>query len=601
MRDIEGSAVRAVQRLLDSCSQLRGEIKEGDRTPITDGFIDRYRVPGSSKRSDIVGRVAVQVKGKSHLNKKKFAAKSIPYQIETEVLQFFRDNGGGVYFCVLIHPETGQERVFARTLIPYALNRMINKMSPGQQSLSVKLDVCEDPSRLDRMVAFAFETSKQDVRQGFDPSLLHGDAEIELMSIDGLDLSRPATLSLDTQDFAVIVRSGDLRVHADIDLSIVPANYVEHEAGFVVSCGDVRYDTVYVRKVDDTTGQIRLGKSITLTIEDTGKRLSSELNLATGDTLPELIKAMRFFTALANREELWIGTESLRPKSAESSFLDGLSDLLGRYTALAELFALLEVDAHLIDPTEITPAQMNTLGLAYRAIVRGEELSSSSGNAGRFDVHIGDDKIILIAIPAATAGKWVFFDPFDPGNRSRYRLYAVDDDPTVREIFGTAYEVVIDPEISHVLNLRLHHLVSSYDGLTDVDTARALANRKVLHLIGGADATDLAPRRVALLEGAQALNDWLLTGNEDPIHRVNRWQINHRLGALDDGQRNQIRSLRREVIRSDARNATQLEACCAILLGDPEDIRDTLRTLTTAEAEELRGWPIWNLTTADED
>lgn len=600
MRDIEGSAVRAVQRLLDSCSQLRGEIKEGDRTPITDGFIDRYRVSGSSKRSDIIGRVAVQVKGKSHRNKKRFAAKSIPYQIETDVLQFFRDNGGGVYFCVLVHPETGQDRVFARTLIPYVLNRMLNKMPPGQKSLSVKLEVCEDPARLDRMVAFAFETSKQDVRQGFDPSLLHGDTEIEIMSIDGLDLSRPATLSLDTQDFAVVIRSGDLRVHADIDISIVPAGYVEHEAGFAVSCGDVRYDTVRVKKVDDATGQIRLGENLILTIQNNGKRLSSELDLAVSSSFPEHIKAMRFLTALANREELWIGTERLRPDHAEKFRLDGLSDLLGRYTSLAELFALLEVDAHLLDPTKITPAQMNTLGLAHRAIVRGEELSSSSGNAGRFDIHIGDDKIILMAVPASADGKWAFFDPFDPDNRSKYRLYAVDDDSAAREIFGTVYEMLSDPEISHVLNLRLHHLVSSYDGLIDLDTARALANRKVLHLIGGADATGVPLQRVALLEGAQALNDWLLAANEDPIHRVNQWQINRRLGLLDDDQHHRIRALRRDVIRSDTANARQLEACCAILLGDPADVRDIMNTLTERQAEELRGWPIWNLNSVNE-
>lgn len=596
--------MRAVQSLIDSCPRLRGEITEGDRTPITDGFIYLYRRPESQRREDIAGRVAVQVKGKSHSSKKKFSAKSTSYPIESEVLRFFRDNGGGIYFCVLLNLGTGQQRTYARPLTPFRLNRMINGMRPGQRTLHVKLDhLSEDPERLERMVAFALEVSKQDVNQGFDRSLLEGDAEIEIMSPDGLDLSRPADLSLDTQDFAVIIRSRGLRIHADIDLSIIPSSYVEREASFTVSCGGVHYgDTVYVKMLDDSSGQIRLGENVRITIEDRGRRLSSELDLAAGGDLLEHIKAMRFFLALASRQELRIGSEILRPEKSTSASLDGLADSLKNFELSAQLFTLLEVDMRLIDPAVLTSSQLDTLGLVYRAVVLREELRSSSGGAGRFEVEVGANKIILLVVPGTSAGTWALFDPFDPKNRTKFRLFAVDESPDVKEITGTTYEAVNAPEMAHVLNLRLRHLVAAYADLTDNNTSRALANRKVLHLLSSVDLAGTWPQREALLKGAHALNSWLLAASvDDPVHQVNQWQISHRMGTLDEGQRAEIRTTRRAIVRSNAPNSGQLEVCCAILLGDPADVREALRQLPDDQAEELRTWPIWTISPVNDD
>lgn len=539
----------------------------------------------------------MQVKGKTHYNKKKFSADDFSYAIEVEVLRFFRDNGGGVYFCVIVHPDTRQERVFARPLAPFMLDRLLNATKPGQKTINVKLQhLSDDPNRIERLVEFSSRVSKQDPKQGFDERLWRDGSEIEIYSVDGIDLSRPAELNLATQDVAVVLNTGELRIHVNMDLKIFPANYVEHERSLVVSCGGVTYSTVHAKKIDEETGQVRLGLALTLRMEKKGKQLASELDLDTGENLSEQLKALRFFTALAEGQALQIGGDELHPEAPASTNLRGLSDTLARFEALAELFDRLDVDQRLIIPAQITGEQMETLGLAYRAVVRSEELTARSGRPGRFDIRVGSFRILLVAVPGSGESSWRFFDPFEPANREKYRLYSVSDEPEAREVHGTAYEAVNAEEIANTLNLRLGTLVQAYESLEDQGTAQGLANLKVLQFITGSDTSELDVRREALLGAAHQLNDWLLAASGgESIHRINRWQILHRAGKLSTADRDEIRALRRQIVRGDADNAGQLETCCAILLGEVEDIRQTMLALDAERRKAIEEWPIAQL------
>jgi hypothetical protein len=596
VQDLERIAVRAVERLLEPCPRLRAEIQAGDRTPITDGFIDLYSKDHSSSRADITARVALQVKGVSHYNKKKFAADSLSYSIEVEVLRFFRDNGGGVYFCVIVHPDTRQERVFARPLAPFMLDRLLNE-KPDQKSISVKLKhLADDPDHVQRVMDFAAEVSKQDPKQGFDERLWRDDAELEIVSVDGVDLSRPADLNLGTQDVAIVLHTGGLRIHVNADLRIIPAGYVEREIALTVSCGGVSYDTAVVKKINDGAGQFRLGDTLTLRLEQDATHLTSELDLEQGGNLLDHLQALRFFVALAEGHTLRIGYDDMQPEVPKKKHLDGLDDTLERFEALAELFEAVGADARLVIPTDITSSQMNILGHVYRALVHGDELTSDTGRAGRFDIRVGAFRIMVVAMPGSTEGAWRFFDPFEPASRDRYRIYRMSDESTPRELHGTAYEAVFAEEIANTLNLRLDDLPRAYQALEDQETARGLANLKVLQFIAAADASEVELRRAALLEAALGLNAWLLdAGGDDAIHRINRWQVLHRTGELSSSDRDEIRDLRRLVMRSDDGNAGQLEACCAILLGDLEDIRHTINALDVERKNALASWPIATL------
>src|SRR5690606_38816007 len=97
----------------------------------------------------------------------------------------FRDNGGGVYFCVIVHPDTGQERVFARPLAPFMLDRLLSATKPEQKTVNVKLQhLSDDPDRIERLIGFAAEVSKQDPMQGFDDRLWRDNTQIEIYSVD---------------------------------------------------------------------------------------------------------------------------------------------------------------------------------------------------------------------------------------------------------------------------------------------------------------------------------------------------------------------------------------------------------------------------------
>jgi hypothetical protein len=70
--NIEGLAVSAETDILALCPDLHDQITVNDKTPVTDGHIDLYK-SGNHSNTNLIGRVFVQVKGRTTCGKARLA------------------------------------------------------------------------------------------------------------------------------------------------------------------------------------------------------------------------------------------------------------------------------------------------------------------------------------------------------------------------------------------------------------------------------------------------------------------------------------------------------------------------------------------------
>ena len=200
----------------------------------------------------------------------------------------------------------------------------------------------------------------------------------------------------------------------------------------------------------------------------------------------------------------------------------------------------------------------------------------------------------MTIIPAEEEGYRRIVDPFDPTKRDRFRIYRLDEDGSPESIEpGTAYEAVTPEDMALVLNLRLSGIVAAYAALEDSDRALSMANLMLLRLLSASDLASDEHHRSYLIQGATDLCKWLLGEDSDSlIHRINWWQIQHRLGKLGDADRRDIRAARRSLIRED-KQAGLMESCLLILLEDANELDLAILELGDDEVAMLRSWPVW--------
>ncbi len=596
MVNVEEAAVVAVRRELAYCPRLSAEIAVKDRTPITDGHVDVYE--GSVQtNATLKGRVSVQVKGGSHVNKKVFKKQSTTYQVEKEVLAFFRDNGGGVYFYVAVHPESRLEKIFFAVMNPFKINRIIREMKPGQATKAVPLKTLPSrTSEIERIFDFAVVTRNQDVKLGVDDALIENSERFTLFTTDGVDFSKHSMLDPTKQDFAVVFHTSEgMNIPVDVDMQITPASYIPHESDVSFACGNVEYERSIVRQTGDHSLEAKLSEALTLEMTAGNGPSTITLQLSQHGSVRDQFDAVRFFIAASDGNPITVNGDvrpiTERPQPASKEDRDNLKGL----QRLMELFEKLSIDAAIVEFGDITPEQYRMLQLMYAAIVQNEALHAESGRAGRFDLAVGPFMAILMAVRGDESNHWRFFDPCAPANRSEFRLYTVSETGESEETDGTIYEALSAHEVAIALNLRLGSIPSAYEEMGDRSTALILAQRTVLKLVGAADQSHLS-QRSRLLTAAETLNEWIIgQDGELAVHLVNRWQIIKRVSTLSAQVLDEIRALRRGALRAKENNADLLYACTSILLGDDAEVRAAIGELEEDRLNLLRTWPIWSL------
>lgn len=594
---VELLAVNAVSDRVAFCPRLSPEIASGDRTPITDGHIDFYRSEKHTKETH-EGRVPVQVKGRVTKAKIKASRDVQSFSVEREVLRFFRNHGGGIYFFVPM-TEGGQQReIFYAILLPFKIDRYLNGSPKEQKTFSIKLKrLPEEAAKVEGIVRLAWNGRVQIAASSGNGQLMEQVESLTIHSLAGFDETRPTRLALTETDYVVVAHlSGGAEIALDIDLDIFPQEYLERDLAVAISCGGVEFSNGLGRRTDEETILVRLAAGLELRLRVTDGRISTTLNLTRDGSVRDQAKNFDFVLAAAAGNPLVIGDSTRGPNDGDPRLEAELRVVRAELAQLIELFDELGIDDDLTPTFEIDDKTKRMLLALHEGIVEDRPVRGTSDGTGRYEIALGAYKIMVIVMPAEDKGYRRIVDPFDPAKRDRFRIYRLDEGGSPEPIeWGTVYEVLTPEDMASILNLRLRGVVAAYSALEDRAAARDKANLMVLRLISASDLATAEGHRAYLLKGAADLCEWLLTEDLDSlVHRVNWWQINYRLATLGDADRRDIRAARRSLNRHD-KQAGLLEVCMLILLDEADELNLALSELGDDEVGRLQSWPVWTL------
>lgn len=131
---IETLAVNALKSSIIISDYLNPFIADNDKEPTWDGNVYIYN-DRSKKKSELKGRVAVQVKGKVSND---FSQVKISYPVEVADLKNYLYDGGAIFFVVYIGNNGLTNKIYYADLVPIKL-RFILSQAKSQQTKSIEL------------------------------------------------------------------------------------------------------------------------------------------------------------------------------------------------------------------------------------------------------------------------------------------------------------------------------------------------------------------------------------------------------------------------------------------------------------------------------
>lgn len=119
-RKIETLGLSYLRTVLDKNNYLQTYFDENDKTPLWDGEIHLLRAP-SEKKSDIIGKVPVQIKATQQKKKNN------RFLISLSDLELYQKNGGFVLFVVWIDEENNIKEILYKSLPPLSIKNLIKR------------------------------------------------------------------------------------------------------------------------------------------------------------------------------------------------------------------------------------------------------------------------------------------------------------------------------------------------------------------------------------------------------------------------------------------------------------------------------------------
>ena len=321
---IEKSAINYLIDELIVTKKLSPYISENDKEPSWDGNIYIYGEENFSKEN-LLGRVPVQVKGKQEKSKN-LKKEKISYPVETVDLKNYLNDGGVIFFVILIDEENLKKRkIYYADLTPVRLKIELEK-SKNQITKSIKFkEFSSDNQRKVCILLNCLENLKKQASFS-DIPLLTID-ELNKNNIERIEIPFVSTKeeipqkALLNSDIYLYARLKNSPIFQPVKVLIDELETHEKQKADISIDSKKYYSSIEIIRKKDSTEFI-IGESFSVTITENKK--IAQLNYKNSDKIRILANDLEFMIHQIEKGYFWLCHNK---QLINSHFYRGVSEL----------------------------------------------------------------------------------------------------------------------------------------------------------------------------------------------------------------------------------------------------------------------------------
>lgn len=586
---IEQLAVNAVNDLaLNLKGRLKSNVKFGDKDISYDGNIEVYHSNQFNKRN-LVGIVPVQVKGKTVSTER---IKKCKYPVELDDLRIYYREGGVLFFCVLITPNS-KTKVFYRFLLPLDIRAILNHASPTKKTKSLKFIPITNYMHLEEVChTFLGEAKKQAVSMvehhyKFQEFMDHR------LTIPSLALNETSTL-MDIKETIIGMPAYFYGVKQGRTYPInsaVVETFTE-KSSFKMNFDHTEYE--YQFAIEHHKGKGRIIIEDTITIEFKDNSSNSTFHISGPKNIASYKKSLLLLKELMESKELVILNGQLVLTEPQSGFFSGIDEKLYIVEQVEEVFMMLGVPlGYDISTENFTTVSHELIQIFLEGHTHLLKISGNTEELGIIRLKIFRGKKVFLYYNRKDSQH--FHNIF---NEDVLNKIVVSPTKNSEETNVSFFTTVPPEELLAFINFNVDVVLNSFHPSKHFynDETFGHTTNYVLKCL---TAYDICKNEVLLTLVETILQNYINNiHNEESIRiiKLNLYQTKIRQGKrLDIEEDSELAVMKLGSLRNDD---VMMATACSILMGNYTDAQILLEQLDQNDQTQFKSFPIYHLLAA---
>ena len=537
--DLEKIATASVKTSISMTDVLSPFINDGEKEPSWDGNI--YIYSNKDKKKDGIKKVPVQVKGKYNND---FSKETIKFPVAVIDLENYLNDGGVIFFVVLIGNNGLDTKIYYSCLLPVKLRSILdNNIKKKKRSIELKPFPDDNLKKVSVLLNFYDHRQKQ---TSFVNSELQSLDELDKQGVlEGISLSVTNYGCSKTDTYNQLFRD-DVYMYANIrgsavlqPLMEIPMDLnIEETIEAEVSVNGVVYYSQFqiIRSKDKVI--LAIGESFTISKSE--EKSVFTIKFEQTPILKNQVIDLEFILALHEYKQFEIGGHILPinfEKLINEENVGKLQQNLEYCHNLMRVLGIFKLDTE-IDMNNLSEKDYHTNDQMIKGLLNNEPITGLKDNLPVvIRLNYLGTKVVVGLQKEDVPNTYRISDYF---SEPHILLYREGD-----EIYKTSkYDFLKSDDFLEIRNLDYDDIFQSYQELSDEKNIFVRANCMLMQLIAAYD--DSGDTRMDILDTAYKFAEWLYNADigeselEPEIRILNLYQVLKRRGELSKAQKRKL-------------------------------------------------------------